>query len=486
MTIEIPEIDLTPLFPTLVVVGTGLLVLAHDLLTKGHARIRSFLLTITGLLTAGYVNFALWGEGPIESFHETLVLDRFALFFNGLFLMGGVAAVFLTRSDPERDEYWSGEHFALILFSTAGMMLMAAANDLIVFFLGLETMSVAVYVLGGTRKRDLKSNEAAVKYFILGAFASGFLLYGIALLYGVAGSTEIGSLSRAIASHPIRSYPTLLAGLAVLLVGLAFKVAAVPFHSWVPDVYEGAPTPVTAFMAVSVKAAAFSGFVRIFFGGLGELQQDWQVVLWILAALTMTVGNVIAIAQSNIKRMLSYSSIAHAGYVLVAMVAGGDQGGTAVLFYLLAYALMNIGAFSVVLAVGKSGERNEQIRDYAGIGLRHPFLGLAMALSMLSLIGVPPLAGFAGKFYLFASAVEAGLIGLAVIGVLNSALSIVYYLRVVVMMYMEEGGTRCERLWTRPYLFLTILFAALGTVYLGLFPSRFFDIARAAFRSLRS
>jgi NADH-quinone oxidoreductase subunit N len=486
MTVEIPEIDLTSLFPILVVVGTGLLVLAHDLLTKGRARIRSFVLTITGLFAAGYVNFALWGAGPFESFDGTLVLDRFALFFNALFLMAAVAAVFLTRSDPERDEYWSGEHFVLILFSTAGMMLMAAANDLIVFFLGLETMSVAVYVLAGIRKRDPKSNEAAVKYFILGAFASGFLLYGIALLYGVAGSTEIASLGSAVASRSVRPYPMLLAGISVLLVGLGFKIAAVPLHSWVPDVYEGAPTPVTAFMAVAVKAAAFSGIVRIFLGGLKEFQPDWQLVLWILAALTMTVGNVIAIAQSNVKRMLSYSSIAHAGYVLVAVVAGGDEGGTAVLFYLLAYALMNIGAFSVVLAVGKRGERNEEIRDYAGIGLRHPFLGLAMALSMLSLIGVPPLAGFAGKFYLFASAVEAGLVGLAVIGVLNSALSIVYYLRVVVMMYMEEGGTRPERLWTRPYLFLTILFAAVGTVYLGLFPSRFFDVARAAFRSLRA
>jgi NADH-quinone oxidoreductase subunit N len=486
MTMALPQVDLTPLLPTLAVVVTGLLVLAQNLVTRGRKTQGAFLLTVVGLVAVAYWNFSFWGEPNIESFQGTVVLDRFALFFNGIFLMASFATVLITRNDADRAEYWRGEHFVLILFATAGMMLMASANDLIVFFLALETMSIAVYVLGGMRKQDEKSNEAALKYFILGAFASGFLLYGIALIYGAVGSTQIAHLSRAVVSHSVRSHPMLLAGAALLLVGFGFKVAAVPLHSWVPDVYEGAPTSVTTFMAVAVKAASFSTFVRIFLEGLKGISHDWQGIVWILAVLTMTVGNVIAISQSNIKRMLAYSSIAHAGYLLVAVVAGGDSGGTAVLFYLIAYALMNIGAFSVVLALGKIGQRNEQIRDYAGIGFRHPFLGLAMAVFMFSLIGLPPLAGFTGKFYLFASAVESGFIGLAVISVLNSALSVAYYLRVVVMLYMEEGEVECDRVWKRPYLLITILFAAFGTLWLGLFPSRFFEIARSAFLSLHS
>jgi NADH-quinone oxidoreductase subunit N len=273
-------------------------------------------------------------------------------------------------------------------------------------------------------------------------------------------------------------------GMALLLIGFGFKVAAVPFHAWTPDVYEGAPTSITALMAVGVKAAAFAAFTRVFLHGLAGLSGDWSMVLWGLAVLTMTVGNVVAVLQQNIKRMLAYSSIAHAGYLLVGMIANGENGGSAVLFYLLGYALMNLGAFAVVMALGKRGEPNERLDDYAGVGFRHPFLGFAMSIFMLSLAGVPPLVGFAGKFYIFAAAVKAGYVGLAVIGVLNSVVSMYYYVGVLVKMYMTEGSADVPSPTTRPYLFATMLVTVIGVILLGVFPAKAFELARQAFLSL--
>jgi NADH-quinone oxidoreductase subunit N len=480
------EFGLLPLLPTLAVIFTAVLVLVQDAIAGRRGASGAFLLTLIGLAVSFYWTLTLWGAPRMESFRGGFVLDRFSLFFDALLTLATFATVLMARCDEDRGDYWGGEFLALILFAASGMMIMASSNDLIVVFLGLETMSIAVYVLAGIRKKDAKSNEAALKYFILGAFASGFLLYGIALLYGATGTTRIEEIAVAVLSHSVRSQGLLYAGTAFLVVGLGFKVALVPFHSWVPDVYQGSPTAVTALMAVAVKAAAFSPFVRIFLDGLRGISHTWQGTIWILAVLTMTVGNMIAISQSNIKRMLAYSSIAHAGYLLVAMVAGGEMAGSAILFYLLAYGLMSLGAFSVVLALGEAGNGHEEIDEYAGLGVRHPFLGVAMAIFMLSFIGVPPLGGFTGKFYLFASAVEGGFLGLAVIGVLNSAVSVAYYLRVVVMMYMRQGGLQSAALRQRPLLFLTMTSSALGTLYLGLFPQRFFEIARSAFLSLGS
>jgi NADH-quinone oxidoreductase subunit N len=364
------------------------------------------------------------------------------------------------------------------------MVLMATATDLILIFLGLEVMSIAVYALSGIWRGQLRSNEAALKYFLLGAFATGFLLFGIALLYGATGSTTLAPIAAGILRPGAHEKTLILAGTGLLLVGFGFKVAAAPFHVWTPDVYEGAPTTVTALMAVGVKAAAFAAFARVFMHSLTVLSADWSSVLWVLAALTMTVGNVTALLQQNIKRMLAYSSIAHAGYLLVGMVAGGEAGGTAVLFYLVGYTVMTLGAFAVVTAIGRRGEPNENLDDYAGVGFRHPFLGLAMIVFMLSLAGIPPLVGFVGKFYIFSAAVQSGYIALTVIGVLNSVISVYYYVGVLVRMYMTEGTLEIPVLSSRPYLVAALVVTIAGTILLGLFPSPLFELARQSFRAL--
>src|SRR5581483_1574476 len=332
-----------------------------------------------------------------------------------------------------------------------------------------------------------------LKYFLLGAFATGFLLYGIAFFYGATGSTRLDVITTALARDGLG--PFTLLGIALVLVGLGFKVALIPFHVWTPDVYEGAPTAVTAFMAVGVKAAAFAALVRVFLAGLGGAAAAWTGLLWALAALTMTVGNVTAVTQRNVKRMLAYSSIAHAGYALVGVVAApataglaasaGASGGAAVLFYLAVYAVMNLGAFAVVVALGRRGEPNEDLRDWAGVGFRHPVLGLAMAVFMLSLAGIPPTAGFAGKLYLFGAAVDAGDVGLAVVGVLNSLVSVYYYFGVLVQMYMVDGSRRIDPPATRPWVLATILVTLALTVLLGVFPASTMELARVSFQSLR-
>jgi NADH-quinone oxidoreductase subunit N len=378
----------------------------------------------------------------------------------------------------------TGEYYSLVLFATVGMILMATATDLILIFLGLEVMSLAVYALSGIWREQLRSNEAALKYFLLGAFATGFLLFGIALLYGGTGSTTLAPIAAAIAKLGSVERTLVSAGMALLLVGFGFKVAAAPFHLWTPDVYEGAPTSVTALMAVGVKAAGFAAFARVFLHTLALLSADWSGVLWVLAVLTMTVGNVTAILQQNIKRMLAYSSIAHAGYVLVGIVAGHQFGGAAVLFYLIGYTLMTLGAFAVVAAIGRRGEANENLDDYAGIGFRYPLLAFAMTVFMLSLAGVPPLVGFIGKFYIFSAAIRAGYVGLAVIGVLNSVISVYYYLGVLVRMYMTEGAVEIPVLSTRPYLVATLLITVSGTILLGLFPAPLYELARRSFLAL--
>jgi NADH-quinone oxidoreductase subunit N len=374
------------------------------------------------------------------------------------------------------------EYYSLILFATLGMMLMAAAGDLIIIFLGLETMSISIYVLAGLHRRDLKSNEAAMKYFLLGAFSTGFLLYGIALLYGATGTIKLAGLSTAL-SQPLGANPMLLVGIGMLLIGFGFKVAAVPFHMWTPDVYEGAPTSVTAFMAVGVKLAAFAGFLRVFVVHLAPVHAQWSPVLWVVAALTMTTGNLIAITQRNIKRMLAYSSIAHAGYILVAMTSASAIGGSSVLYYLLGYAFTNLGAFAIVIALGRRGSPNEMIEDYRGLAGRHPMLAAAMTLLLFSLTGVPPLAGFVGKFYMFSAALNEGYVWLVVIASINSTISAYYYISVIVRMYMDEGGAEPSRLATRPALVATISIAVFATVIIGLYPQPYLSAAVNAFNS---
>jgi NADH-quinone oxidoreductase subunit N len=478
-----PDLSWLALLPTLIVSFTAMLVMVTDLWAEGPDREGLGWIGIVGLGVAGVVSVLLWNTHE-SGFAGGYIVDRYALFFNLIFCLAGALTLLASMDYLAATDIRSGEYYSLVLFATSGMLMMAAATDLIIIFLGLEVMSIAIYVLAGIWRRDLAANEAALKYFLLGAFASSFLLFGIAMFYGATGTTALGGIASQLGNLAPGQRPLIFAGAALLLVGFGFKVAAVPFHAWTPDVYEGAPTSVTAFMAVGVKAAAFAAFARVFLHTLGPLSVDWSGVLWVLAVLTMTVGNVLALVQHNIKRMLAYSSIAHAGYLLVGMVAAKEGGGAAILYYLFVYAVMNLGAFSVVMALARRGEKNEEIEDYTGLGFKYPFLGLSMIIFMLSLAGFPALAGFTGKFYLFSAAVKAGYIGLALIGVLNSVVSVYYYAGVLVKMYMTEGGKEIPLLSERPHLFATLLVTTTATVLLGLFPSWAFDLARAAFQSL--
>ena len=470
--------------PGLLVAATAMLVMVADLVSTDPDRESLAGVALVGLATAAGAALWLWAGGNgAGGFGETLRADRYALFFALLLIAATALTILLSVDFLRLHALPAGEYYALMLLSTSGMVFMAAANDLIVIFLALEIMSVAVYVLVGMLRREVRSNEASLKYFLLGAFATGFLLYGIAFFYGATGSTRLDVVAQAVARDELT--PFLLLGLALVLVGFGFKVALIPFHVWTPDVYEGAPTAVTAFMAVGVKAAAFAAFARVFAGALVSVAASWTGVLWVLAALTMTVGNVGAVTQRNVKRMLAYSSIAHAGYALVGLVTATKAGEAALLYYLVVYAVMNLGAFGVLIALGRRGEPNEMLQDFAGVGFRQPVLGLTMAVFMLSLAGIPPTAGFAGKFYLFSAAVDAGYVGLAVIGVLNSVISVYYYLGVLVQMYMTEGTRPIDAPATRPYLLATILFAGVATLLLGVFPSGTMELARVSVASLR-
>lgn len=481
----LPEVNWAAVMPSVILTIVGIAVLCWYLWMKEQDRKYLAWLSLAGIATAAYFSYSLWGRNE-SAFGGMLALDSYALFFNLIICLATGMTVLMSRQYVENNELPAGEYYALILFAAVGMMLMAAATDLIVIFLGLETMSMAVYVLAGIRRQNVKANEAALKYFLLGAFASGFFLYGAALVYGATGSVKLGEVATYISTHLSgdQSSPMLLAGMALLIVGFGFKVAAAPFHAWAPDVYEGAPTTITAFMAVGVKAAAFAAFVRVFLLSFGALHGQWEWILWVVAVVTMIVGNLTALVQDNIKRMLAYSSIAHAGYLLVAMVAGGELGGAALMYYLVAYGLMNLGAFAVVVAVGKRGEPNEEFNDYAGLGFRSPALAMMMTIFMLSLTGIPPLVGFTGKFYVFSAAVKAGYIWLAVIGVLNSVVSAYYYIRVVVTMYMQEGEKQVEPLSARPALATAIVAATVGTILVGVLPAKPMALARHSFASI--
>ncbi len=431
-----------------------------------------------GLGAAALASALLLGRDQ-AAFGGAFMLDGIALLADLLFLLAASLTLFMAQGHLEAIRVRARELYSLVLFATSGMIVMAAARDLIVLFLGLEIMSVATYVLVGIHRRDRASGEAALKYFLLGAFASGFLLYGIAVLYGATGHTGFAGLADGIADAPRLA---VLGGVALLIVGLGFKMGAAPFHFWTPDVYQGAPSTVTAMMAVGIKAAAFVAFARLFLGALSPLHVEWAGVLWWLAVLTMTVGNVAAIVQRNVKRMLAYSSIAHAGYLLVALVAGTSRAGGAVLFYLLNYAFTTLGAFGVVVALGARGDAHESIDDYHGLSERRPLLAGAMTIFLLSLTGIPPLAGFAGKLYLIEAAVSAGYLGLAVIAVLNSAVAAYYYLGVIIAMYMRDPVEPAVPIESRPYLSFSLLVATVGTVVFGVFPSDVLDFARQSFR----
>jgi NADH-quinone oxidoreductase subunit N len=470
-------VALGPLAPMLVVAGTGMLVLLLDLVPPRESKTHLGTLALAGLCAALFASILRWGTGE-RAFRDMIVLDQHAVFFDIVIAYASALVILLSMDYLRRSGAESGEYYALVLFSTSGMLLLASAGDLIVVFLGIELMSLSLYVLTGLYRRDLESTEASMKYFLLGAFASAFLLYGIALVYGTTGATNFDRIAAAVAARP--HDPLLLVGLGLILVGFGFKISTVPFHMWAPDVYQGAPTSVTALIATGSKAAMLAVIIRFVVSAFRPAESDWRALLWVLAALTMTVGNVVAIAQTNLKRMLAYSSVAHVGYMLVGLVAGGVPGASAVLFYVFAYVFTTVGTFGVITLCERDGREAVEVADYSGLGRRSPLLALALSLFLLSLVGIPPLAGFVGKFYVFGSAVRAGYLWLAVIAVLNSALAAYYYLRVIVYMYMrdpEAGGAAYAPSFAG-VLALTISLA--GILLLGVAPGPFIELAQVA------
>jgi NADH-quinone oxidoreductase subunit N len=471
-----------PLLPFLIVAGWATALLVADLFISRKGV--TALLAAVGLLLA---LLALIAAGPGErlGFGGMVVSDPYAAFLQSLFLLTGLPAIALAHDYLGRMHLERGEYYPLLLFSIGGMMLMSLAGDLIIVFVALELLSLPLYVLAGFARPKPESEESAMKYFLLGAFASGFLVYGIALVFGASGTTNLAG----VADQFGEGGALLLVGAVLVLVGLGFKIAAVPFHMWTPDVYQGAPSAVVAFMSVGAKAGGFAALLRLFIAALPEAAQVWGPLTIALAALTMTWGNIAAIVQGNIKRMLAYSSIAHAGYILMALPAASQpaaaQGAlSAALFYLFAYLFSNLGAWAVVLAVERLEGGGLQLDDYAGLARRRPGLALAMALFMLSLTGLPPTIGFVGKFLIFRAALDAGQIGLAIIGVLTSLISAYYYLRVVIVMYMRPGApeTRSES-----WLNATVAATAVATFLFGILPGPVLALAEhsAVFAGLR-
>lgn len=483
MNLVIPEINWSAIGPELTLSITAMVLLLLSVAASPAVRRAIPYLSLLGVALALLLCISLWGKSAY-AFNRMVVLDNYALFFKTIFLITTALTVLMSIRYLKEQGYEHGEYYVLILFAAVGMMFMASAADLIIVFLGLETFSLAVYVLAGFFRAQPKSIESSLKYFLLGAFSTGFLLYGIALIYGATGTTNLKGIYEFVSKSSSLTDPLLLIGMGLLIVGFGFKVASVPFHMWTPDVYEGAPTSITAFMSVGPKAAGFAAFLRVFLYALSSLQTDWIWILWVLAVLTMTLGNVVAIAQKNIKRMLAYSSIAHAGYILVAMVAADELGTASVLYYMLAYAFMNLGAFGVIILFGRKGEENVNISDYSGMAAKYPLLAAVMAVFMFSLAGIPPTAGFVGKFYIFSAAVKAGYIGLAIIGVLNSALSVYFYLRITVMMYMRSPEKEFAKLDPSPAMVIALIIAVFGTLQIGITPSHYLNLAKQSILAL--
>ena len=460
----------------LVVFGAVIMIL-EGLAGKGHRRNLAGLTMVALLAAAGATVYA-WSV-PGHAFQNMILVDGFGTFFRILVLVVGMLAVLCSGSYLTRENADSGEYYALILFSLSGQSLLACANELIMVFIGLEISSIATYILAGYLRNDKRNNEAAIKYFLLGSFATAFLLYGVAWIYGVTGSTNLEAI-RGFFASPDSRYSPLLAGAsaALMFVGFAFKVSAAPFQVWAPDVYQGAPAPVTMFMSAGPKAAAFAVFVRVYISAFSAMADRWEPLIWASALATMIVGNFAALTQSNIKRLLAYSSIAHAGYVMVAIAAHRRNGVAAVMFYLAAYAFMNAGAFAVVTHIARQGERFVHVDDFAGLGRRQPVTAALFSLFLFSLIGVPLTGGFLGKFYIFRAALDSGLVWLTVLGLLNSAVAAYYYLRIIVVMYFHEADpTVAAPPPVSPGVGIALWGAGLATLALGIFPSKILEFA---------
>jgi len=485
-----PDANVYAIMPELIVAAAGVIVMLYDSFFPKQRNV-SGAISLIGLIASGIMLATMWGgDVPTSSWGGMVAHDNLRLSFSFVFLFVSAMTILISTIWVERENVPVGEYHALLLFATFGMMMMSAGSDLVVIFLGLETLSIATYVMAGLRKGDLRSNESAMKYFILGSFASAFLLYGMALVYGATGSTNLAGIAAKMADP---HFPALLlVGAAMMIIGFGFKIAMAPFHVWTPDVYEGAPTPITGFMAAGPKAAAFASFLRVFVIGLpliagvqvsGYVHNGWITAITVLAILTMIVGNVAAIMQNNVKRMLAYSSIAHAGYALVGFVGAGlatttaarDAAIASVAFYLLTYAVTNLGAFTVVTLLAEKNDRRTEFEDYNGIGFRSPLLSFSLSLFMLSLLGLPLTAGFIGKVLVFRPALEAGntlVTVMVVAAVVNTAISAYYYLRMIVVMFFKERASD----WSAPKLStamaIALIISIVGVLYLGVFGDR--------------
>jgi NADH-quinone oxidoreductase subunit N len=472
--------DFVAVTPVVIVTLAACAVMLAEAFRRPNETMQLGGLAIVGPVFAIASSVLLWNR-HLTGFH-VVAADHFGLFFNVTICGIGGLAILLSMGTAERDRIPTGEYYALVLFSVVGMMLMASSTDLLLIFLALEIMSLGVYVLTGIKRASAQGAEAAFKYFVLGAFSSAFFLYGIALTYATLGTTRLDEIGMRLGSSP-PNVLTILA-MALLLVGFAFKVSAVPFHMWTPDAYQGAPTLVTGFMSTGVKAAAFAAFVRVFLSAFGSMHADWMPVLAALAALTMIVGTVVGVAQQNVKRMLAYSSIAHAGYLLVGLVAASTAGKAAILFYLVAYGVTNLGAFGVLAALATSENPHDEVRDFHGLWHERPGLAALLTVFLLSLGGFPPTVGFIAKWYIFNAALQAHLVALAILGVLTSVISVFFYLRVVVVMYMTDEHARGHRPNVPAFALAGLLLALAGVFYLGILPGRLLSIAAESVASI--
>ncbi len=495
MQLADPNVNIPIILPELIVAVAGVVVMLYDCFFPKNRNVTGTL-SLIGLAVAAVFLGMMWSVEsgvPASAWGGMIVHDSLRMSFSFVFLLVSALTILISTIWVEREDVPAGEYHALLLFATFGMMLMASGNDLVVIFLGLETLSIATYVMAGLRKSDLRSNESSMKYFILGSLASAFLLYGMALTYGATGSTNLTEIAARVADP---NFPALLlAGGAMMLVGFGFKIAAAPFHVWTPDVYEGAPSPITGFMATGPKAAAFASLIRVFILGFpiaagaqaaGYLQESWITAVSVMAILTMTVGNVAAIMQDNVKRMLAYSSISHAGYALVGFLGAGmavsagarDVAVAAVSFYLLTYAITNLGAFAIITLLGQRNDRRTDFEDFNGIGFRSPLLSFSLSLFMLSLLGLPLTAGFIGKVLVFRPALEAGntlLTIVVVAAVINTAISAYYYLRLIVVMFFKDRTTEWPVPRLTPAFSAVLIITVLGVFYLGIFGNAVID-----------
>ena len=488
--------DLLALLPELIVVVTACLVIALDPITPASRRDLLAWLSLGALalclgLTAGQIGTL---NIRVSAFSDLVVIDAYARFWKVLLYGVTGLTILMSLQYLKAERIHLGEYYGFILLALSGMMVMVSGADLLTIYLGTELMSLSLYVMTGLNRSKPRSLEAAAKYFVLGAFSSGILLYGISLLYGMAGSTKLASIASAIGTHGAND-PLVLIATILVAVGFSFKLAAVPFHMWTPDVYQGAPTSVTAFMAVAAKAASFAAFMRVFVEGLGGLKADWSLLFLLIALVTLVLGNVVAIVQTNIKRMLAYSSIAHAGYALIGFVAAGRAVGpsgstpglASVMIYLALYSFMTLGAFAVIGMLRKGEREGEEIEDFTGLAKRQPLAAFLMLVFMVSLAGIPPTAGFIGKFYVFMAAVDAGLAWLAAIALLFAAVSAYYYMRVVMVMYMREPDPAAvaPRLVTSPALSFVLACAVAGVILFGLFPNPLVSFALQSVLTLK-